>query len=87
MGADWRWDPEQNVVLMGADLQALGEFVVESMQVKRGAAFDSRFPDGFMTVELTLRRRGGTETEDRVLLLSPADASGWAAGFKFSAGW
>jgi hypothetical protein len=68
-------------------LKALGEFVVESMNVWRGAADDSVSPDGFLTVQLKLRRRGTPELEDRVILLSVADAAKWAVGFKVSAGW
>jgi hypothetical protein len=74
-------------ILMGEDLKALGEFIVESMNVWRGVGLDSVSPDGFLTVQLKLRRRGTPEMEDRIILLSVADAARWATGFKVSAGW
>jgi hypothetical protein len=85
-GAEWRWDADRNVILMGEDLTALGEFVVESVRVLKGAGVDSRFPDGFFRVHISLRQRCGTDTEDRVLLMSPAQAAAWENEFRFSAG-
>jgi len=85
-GAEWRWDPDQNAILMGEDLKALGEDVVESLRVLKGTGVDSRFPDGFFRVEVRLRRGSGTETEDRVLLMSLDQAAAWEHEFELSAG-
>ena len=88
IGADveWRWDADHNVILMGDDLTALGEYIVESVRVWKGTGVDSRFPDGFFRVEMTLRPRCGDEAEDRALLMSPAQAAAWENEFKFSGG-
>jgi hypothetical protein len=85
-GAEWRWDPDQNAILMGEDLKALGEDVVESLRVLKGTGVDSRFPDGFFRVEVRLRRGSGTEAEDRVLLMSLDQAAAWEHEFELSAG-
>jgi hypothetical protein len=88
-GGEWRLEVDQNVLLVGEDLKDLGEYVVESWQLLRDGRWpgiDSAYPNGFLTLEMTLRRRGGTDTEDRTLLLSSNDAAKWAFILRHASG-
>jgi hypothetical protein len=72
---------------MGDELRALEEYVVEGMNVWRGVGVDSVSPEGFVTVQLKIRRRGTAEFEERTLLLSRQQAAAWGAGFTYGIQW